>query len=92
MASKLKSSYTDTSTGKIDPDAWVSSKDKRLMLQGWDHDGRWVEIIMWDGRAPESVGQFAVTIYDRQTGKSVAASDAQKTIALAQAKAKIGMP
>ena len=26
MASKFKSSYTDTSSGKIDADAWVTSK------------------------------------------------------------------
>lgn len=91
MASKFKSSYTDTSSGKIDADAWVTSKDNRLSLQGWVHDGRWVEMILWDGDAPKA-SRFVITIYDRHTGNTATARDAHKTVAEQQAKANIGMP
>jgi len=90
-ATKFKSSFTPVHpANKIDPDAWVTSKDKSISLQGYEHDGRWIEQVLWI--ASGQYGQFVITIYDKQTNKSVTEVDNYKTTAFNRAKAQIGMP
>ena len=87
-ARKMKSGYTDVSSGKIDPDCWVSAKDHTAMVQGWVHDDRWVEKQLWDS----VLNGFAVTIIDRHTKTAVTVFAPTRDSARRQAWAAAGMP
>jgi hypothetical protein len=96
-ATKFKSSHYVPHGDKIDPDAWVTSKDSKVMVQAWEHDDRpnydwrWIETITWDGRAGKA-GRFIITVYDRQTGQAHTAVNQFMRTAEQQAKTAAGMP
>lgn len=83
---RLKSSFTDNSSGKLDRDMWIATHDGMKMTREYDYDDGWSEKQTWNGRLPKHL-RWTVLVYqdDNPTSTLGIGCDEFKTTARAQA-------
>jgi len=88
---QMRSSFTDSHQGKINPDLWLSNRGERLSVTTRLHQDRWLETLVFDKDVP-SESKVTSIILDRQTGQIGHGVDQYQTTATQRAKIMVGMP